>query len=723
MNHAYLVADVFLLAKQADAPPWWLYPLFALIGFVMCGIGLYSIVTQRAVIGRRQKFFLRLFGVEEITGVWAILIGCGQFIAGCIALGVAVIGPFIAGVLADPAPNAAAPAPPGPAGFLNPPANALPQPGVAAQPNGDPPNGAPLNGAPPSGVPRFIAGHEHGQPFRDQAPPGGLLAGLRLAKGENWGGALQAVQPVYQVGTQYQLGSRIGTPGGDEEEVIARTGYAVGAINARAGAVLNAMQLVFYRIDGKSLNANDRYESAWIGCDGGQLFQLEPKGPITEIFGTWEQDLASFGVQPVSELPEAVPLPTSPPPDLFATPRASKALGLSDGTPFTDVTPAGGVLVGVRASCDGQPKATVRAIRPLYLSADGYSEGEKHGTGGEFETVVIARPGFAVGGIEYHRFGDSAGLRLLFVRVNPMGLDAQESYFSPWLGYPWERGQQRTDSGQRFVAGITGYTGEVLNGIGLMLVGSQAVRWPNEPIPLTGELRRAAAARAPLRANQANGRPFSDQAPEGGLLVGMRLAKGKNWGGALQAVQPIYRVGTQDSPGARHGQAGGEEHELVAKPGYAVGAVHARAGLVMNAVQLVFYRIDGKRLNREDRYESTWIGCDGGGPFDLDAQGDPIVRLFGTHQEDLISLGIEATAELPEPASEAAVSAVPSAETASPFRIWRSADGRSQVEAKMLSADETKVQLERRDGKRVAVPFSKLSDDDVKFARESAQPK
>jgi hypothetical protein len=130
------------------------------------------------------------------------------------------------------------------------------------------------------------------------------------------------------------------------------------------------------------------------------------------------------------------------------------------------------------------------------------------------------------------------------------------------------------------------------------------------------------------------GEPFSDAAPEGGLLVGLRLAKGKNWGGALQAVEPVYQVGAGYQIGGRHGTPGGDEHQLVAKPGYAVGAINARAGLVLNAVQSVFYRVAGNRLDPADRYESDWVGCDGGGSFELDPKGDPITGIFGTWQED-----------------------------------------------------------------------------------------
>jgi hypothetical protein len=275
--------------------------------------------------------------------------------------------------------------------------------------------------------------------------------------------------------------------------------------------------------------------------------------------------------------------------------------------------------------------------------------------------------------------------------------------------------------GRKIVSGITGYHDEVVSGIGLMLVSPSAVKVASTPPALPPEFRKAAYAKPPMRANNPSGSPFTDEAPEGGLLVGLRCAKGKNWGGALQAVQPVYQVPTGYALGQRHGTPGGDEYELMAKPGYAVGAVNARAGLVLNAVQLVFYRIDGKRLDPTDRYESDWVGCDRGGPVELDPKGDPITGVFGTCQEDIISLGIQPSHSLwvslppPEPPPGAGETASPAAEH---FRTWRSADGKFTVEAKMLGSENGNVRLQRRDGKTITVPLTKLSGADVAYVRE-----
>jgi hypothetical protein len=227
-------------------------------------------------------------------------------------------------------------------------------------------------------------------------------------------------------------------------------------------------------------------------------------------------------------------------------------------------------------------------------------------------------------------------------------------------------------------------------------------------------------ARPPLRAGSESGTPFQDAAPEGGLLVGLRCAQGKNWGGALQAVQPIYQVGTGYVFGERHGKPGGREEQLLAKPGYAVGAIHARAGLVLNAVQISFYRINGTRLDPDDHYETRWVGSDGGGSFALDAKGDPIAGIFGTWVEDLVSLGCSPMSSMPAtiPLAEGTPPQQRSAKTAArEFRQWTSSDGKSTVEAKMIGKAKDSVRLERRDGKVITVPLDRLSAPDVTYLR------
>jgi hypothetical protein len=713
-----------LLAQAGAGPPWWFYPLLVVIGLVMIGIGGYGIATKRAIVGGRHQRFLRLFGIEEATGGWAVLIGGGQCLAGVLLLLMAITGPYWAGALADGPRTAPQPAPVA-EGFALPDRTlAANAPAAAATTETSPQ--APKSNEAPTTPPReqpLRAGSEAGAPFKDAAPSGGLLVGLRFAKGKNWGGALQAVQPIYQAGAEYALGNRHGKEGGDEHQLLARPGYAIGAINVRAGLVMNAIQVVYYRIDGKRLDAADRYESEWVGSEGGGPFQLDPQGkPITEVFGTFQEDLLSLGVSPVDELPVAIAPPTAAPPDLWGTPRPGVIVGLAEGRVLSDTAPEGGVLVGVRGFWNEEPQPTLRSLQPIYIAGSEYVYGKQIGEGGLNQTVLIARPGFRVGGFSFASFGDIAGVKLKFAPMTSDGAAAGEPYESPWIGPDYGARAEAMETGERIAVGLVGHFGETLQGLGLMLAGAHTLKIAASP-PMPPELSKAAYARPRLRAGREDGLPFSDEAPEGGLLAGLICVKGKNWGGALHAVQPVYQKSGEYVTGRRHGAPGGEEQHVVARPGYALGAVKARAGLVLNAVQLVFYRIDGQRLDPADRYESPWVGSDGGGLNELDGRGDPITGIFGTWENDLISIGLAPTALWDASPSSAGIQPATAAEAppAADFRMFTSADGNFTLEAKLLGVENGAARLERRDGSTITVPLSKLSQADVEYLREKAQ--
>jgi hypothetical protein len=129
---------------------------------------------------------------------------------------------------------------------------------------------------------------------------------------------------------------------------------------------------------------------------------------------------------------------------------------------------------------------------------------------------------------------------------------------------------------------------------------------------------------------------FQDTAPPGGWLVGLRVTKGRPWDGAIVALRPIYQVGDEYQLGQQCG--GGEqaiEHvQFLAKPGYAIGKIEARLGLIMNAVRIEFYRADGAGLIPADSYATDWFGAEGGSPQTFDGGGSALVGLAGSFQPE-----------------------------------------------------------------------------------------
>jgi hypothetical protein len=129
---------------------------------------------------------------------------------------------------------------------------------------------------------------------------------------------------------------------------------------------------------------------------------------------------------------------------------------------------------------------------------------------------------------------------------------------------------------------------------------------------------------------------FQDIAPQGGWLVGLRATKGEPWNGAIVALQPIYQVGNEYQLGQQcgSGKQALEHKQFLAKPGYAIGKIEARLGLIMNAVRIEFYRVEDAGLIPADSYATDWFGAEGGGPQTFDGGGSPLVGLAGSFQPD-----------------------------------------------------------------------------------------
>lgn len=135
---------------------------------------------------------------------------------------------------------------------------------------------------------------------------------------------------------------------------------------------------------------------------------------------------------------------------------------------------------------------------------------------------------------------------------------------------------------------------------------------------------------------------FYDLAPKGSILVGVRVSYVNSFGGSkVGSVQPLYRAGDIVTPGFRHGDQAGEQIEVVAKPGYAVGVIRTHTGLLVDGFELVFMKINGQRLDPRDSYQSPWLGDpNGGSPRDGDGQGLMAIGVCGRAQKEIQELGL-----------------------------------------------------------------------------------
>jgi len=140
-----------------------------------------------------------------------------------------------------------------------------------------------------------------------------------------------------------------------------------------------------------------------------------------------------------------------------------------------------------------------------------------------------------------------------------------------------------------------------------------------------------------------NDAEFSEAAPDGGLLVGFEIGLqkfGKN--DVVRAMRPIFRVGDDESLGTQRGTVLDRVVKIVAKPGYAVGGIIAKAGLTVDGMGVIFMKItpDG-RLDPNDAYPSNWVGGGGGGAPTPLGNGTPVIGVIGrTNNRDMTGLGL-----------------------------------------------------------------------------------
>ena len=135
---------------------------------------------------------------------------------------------------------------------------------------------------------------------------------------------------------------------------------------------------------------------------------------------------------------------------------------------FRDVGPEGSVLVGVRVSYIerfGGPK--IRSAQPIYRSGKNYYAGRIYGAPGGPVTTVVARPGYAVGGLVTHTGLTVDGFGIVFMKVDGDRLDPDDTYNSPWIGdrKGGSPGEVTTKGG--LVVGLQGRAKNEVNALGL----------------------------------------------------------------------------------------------------------------------------------------------------------------------------------------------------------------------------------------------------------------
>jgi len=230
--------------------------------------------------------------------------------------------------------------------------------------------------------------------------------------------------------------------------------------------------------------------------------------------------------------------------------------------------------------------------------------------------------------------GRIEGIQAEFGRLSDGKIDPSTVYASDFFGRK-TRGSSIVVEGEGDA--FVGVSGAIRDGFdGLRFKRNMSLSTE----PLDGPSAQADATRTLPRAGGQASNVFHESAPAGGFLVGMRLFVGRSWGGTIQGVQPIYQVDGAYRLGKRYGPDGGLARQLLAKPGYAVGKLDARAGLVLNSLRFRFERLSENGLDSADSYDSQTVGSPGGGQFVLNAAEHFIVGVNGSFHDDMTSIEV-----------------------------------------------------------------------------------
>jgi hypothetical protein len=210
---------------------------------------------------------------------------------------------------------------------------------------------------------------------------------------------------------------------------------------------------------------------------------------------------------------------------------------------------------------------------------------------------------------------------------------------------------------------------------------------------------------------------FDGRAPEGGILVGAQVVVGEKFGGSVAAIEPIFQVGDVYKSDGLHGALQGESHVLLAPEGYTVGGVQVRAGLLMDAIRLVYMPVKGRQLDAAKMQYSEWVGGDGGSEQEIIGDGSLVVGLGGSFKDDEMREVrlhfIESSKVKTAPSRRQAAANKTSRE----LRTWKSASGKFSVEARLESFDGKEAVLVSKAGKKINVAAEKLSDGDRTFLK------
>jgi hypothetical protein len=130
-----------------------------------------------------------------------------------------------------------------------------------------------------------------------------------------------------------------------------------------------------------------------------------------------------------------------------------------------DVVKEGGYLVGFELA---ERHGYLGCWRPIFATASGIRDGNRRGI--ESGTRVVAKEGYAVGGMWVKRGNFIDSVQIIFMRIKPDGLslDSKDFYVSESFGGNGGGKAEELTSNGRLIVGVAGYAGHYIGGVGFL---------------------------------------------------------------------------------------------------------------------------------------------------------------------------------------------------------------------------------------------------------------
>jgi hypothetical protein len=144
------------------------------------------------------------------------------------------------------------------------------------------------------------------------------------------------------------------------------------------------------------------------------------------------------------------------------------------GGPFVKAGDGVKPMIGVRYRIGQWGHACIGELEPLYdPPADA-------GTTKKDEKVVLAKPGYVVGGMWANGPDYADALRVIFMKATDSGVSIKDQYISPWIGTPLGSDRIKLGCTGQPAIGLFGRQGLNLNAFGLVMKSGGSVT-PKDP--------------------------------------------------------------------------------------------------------------------------------------------------------------------------------------------------------------------------------------------------